>query len=251
MGRHLGVRRTYYQAAQVDRAITTVKDDLAKGRLPWISFKLPHSWEAMANGAGDAWAKDLAIKLSKVDGPVWVAFHHEPENDDDIALWTAMQERLAPLVRGLAPNVAYTIVLTGWNQFYGPKEFALDSLWPKDTKIDMVGIDPYNYYGRVLDGKESTSNANMTDLYFAKLNAWSKANDVPWGIAEIGYSDKASVDHPTWLTDTYNGMLKHGGVAFTYFNSSLNSTAPWVITTSQKQDQFTAVLRGSHVLQFN
>ena len=31
--------------------------DLAAGRLPWISFKLPYSWPDMAAGKGDAWAR--------------------------------------------------------------------------------------------------------------------------------------------------------------------------------------------------
>ena len=51
----------------------------SNGRLPWISFKLPYSWARMAAGDGDAWARDLATKLAQLPGPVWVAFHHEPE----------------------------------------------------------------------------------------------------------------------------------------------------------------------------
>ena len=119
MGQQLGVRRTYYGATQVDKAVSVSKADLAMDRLPWISFKLPYSWAEMAAGKGDAWATDLAAKLNKLDGPVWLAFHHEPEGDGDIKQWTAMQAHLAPIVRAAAPNVAYTIVVTGYHQFYG------------------------------------------------------------------------------------------------------------------------------------
>ena len=119
MGQQLGVRRTYWGATQVDSAVKIAKTDLAAGRLPWISFKLPYGWADMAAGKGDAWIRDLATKLSKLNGPVWLAFHHEPEGDGDIKQWTAMQARLAPIVRSTAPNVAYSIVLTGWHQLYG------------------------------------------------------------------------------------------------------------------------------------
>ena len=40
-------------------------------------------------------------------------------------------------------------------------------------------------------------------------------------------------------TDTYNELKARGGVAFTYFNSNLNSTANWALTTAQKKTQFT------------
>ena len=46
-----------------------------------MSFKLPHSWGEMAAGAGDAWAKNLAARFGRLNGPVWLAFHHEPEGD--------------------------------------------------------------------------------------------------------------------------------------------------------------------------
>jgi hypothetical protein len=84
LGRQLGVRRTFWQSTNVDSAVRTAKADVAANRVPWLSFKLPHSWPDMVAGKGDAWAKDIALKLKAVDGPVWVAFHHEPENDGDI-----------------------------------------------------------------------------------------------------------------------------------------------------------------------
>ncbi len=113
MGHPLGVRRTYWAADQVDVAVSTARRDLRLQRLPWISFKLPYSWEQMRDGRGDGWARALAAKLSQLDGPVWLAFHHEPEGDGDLRAWTGMQARLAPIVRETAPNVAYSIILTG------------------------------------------------------------------------------------------------------------------------------------------
>ena len=247
MDKQLGVRRTFWGATQVDKAVSIAAADLAKGRLPWISFKLPYSWSAMANGQGDAWT-DLATKLSKLDGPVWLAFHHEPEGDGDITQWTAMQAHLAPIVRAAAPNVAYSIVLTGYHQYYGAQQYSLDSLWPKNTKIDLAGFDIYNQYGVVKDGQMNTKGTNMVTQYFSKLKAWSDQTGVPWGIAETGYTDKASEDDPQWVNRTYNELKQYGGKAFAYFNTNLNSIANWELSTQLKKSQYTAAIKDKPTL---
>ena len=90
---------------------------MAHDRVPWLSFKLPYSWADMANGRGDAWAKDLANQLGAVNGPVWVAFHHEPEGDGPIADWVRMQQHLSPIFRA-KPNIAFTVITTGWDTFF-------------------------------------------------------------------------------------------------------------------------------------
>ncbi len=113
MGQQLGVRRTYWGGTRWTRPSRLPRPTWPPAVLPWISFKLPYNWPEMAAGKGDTWVRDLSTKLSKLDGPVWLAFHHEPEGDGDITQWTAMQAHLAPIVRSTAPNVAYSIVLTG------------------------------------------------------------------------------------------------------------------------------------------
>ncbi len=248
MGRQLGVRRTYWGGSGVDSAVKTAKADLAAGRVPWISFKLPHNWADMAAGKGDAWVLDLSTKLSKLDGPVWLAFHHEPEGDGDIKQWTAMQAHLAPIVRAAAPNVAYSIVLTGCSQLYGDKQYSLDSMMPKNTKIDLVGYDVYNKYGAMRDGKEVTKNTDIEAAYFKPFQAWSVKAGVAWGIAETGYTDKAAIDDPQWVSRTFKQLRANGGVAFAYFNTTLNSVANWALTTDAKKAQFTAAIKGTPTL---
>jgi hypothetical protein len=248
MTQGLGIRRTYWGGSQVDKAVATAKGDLANRRLPWISFKLPQSWPNMAAGNGDAWVRDLSIKLSKLDGPVWLAFHHEPEGDGDIKQWTAMQAHLAPIVRSLAPNVAYSIVLTGWHEFFGEAQYKLDNIMPKNTKIDVLGLDVYNRYGAPTNGKIQTTRSNLDRDYFAPTSAWAAKHNMAWGVAESGYTDKAAVDDPTWITQTYNELKARGGVAFTYFNSNLNSTANWALSTTAKKSQYSSANRNKPTL---
>lgn len=244
----LAVRRTFFRAHQVDWALRVAEQDLAAGRLPWISFKFPHSWSEMATGRGDAWARDIARRLARLDGHVWVAFHHEPENDGNIRLWTRTQERLAPIVRSSASNVAYTVILMGYHQVNQGQlvdkasAYSLDNLWP-DTKIDVLGIDPYNYYGAA--GKPATAPTDIVSKYFKPISRWAARNDIQWGVAEIGYTNKTQDEDPRWLQRTHQGLVDHHGVAFSYFNSSLNSVADWRLDTPADFRAFKEVLAGS------
>lgn len=247
LGRRLGIRRTFWTAVQVDKAVATARADVAKGRLPWISFKLPTTWQAMTAGQGDAWARDVATKLATIPGPVWLAFHHEPEGDGDITAWRTMQERLAPLIR-TAPNVAYTIVLTGWNQFFGASQYSLANLWPRNTKIDIAGFDLYNEYGVVKNGKTITTWPDFDRDYFAPIQAWAAQQGVAWGIAETAYTDQAHTRTPTWIKTTYDQMLARGGVAMTYFNTTLNAYGSWALTTDSKRAALATPLTRSAAL---
>ena len=127
-GSRFGIHRTYWQANQQSKAVQRAAVDLQAGRLPWISFKTPTapgsstklSWAQMAAGDGDAWARDLAQQLGGLSGPVWVAVHHEPENDaGDMQDWKRMQQHLAPIFRA-SPNVAFTVIFMGYHQFAAP-----------------------------------------------------------------------------------------------------------------------------------
>ena len=244
LGRPLGVRRTYWGPGQVTSAIQVARQDITAHHIPWISFKLPHNWADMAAGLGDDWAGDLATRLSRVKGPVWVAFHHEPEGDGNMAAWKAMQERLAPIVRRTAPNVAYTAILTGWHQVLGAPRYDLKTVWP-DTTIDIAGFDPYNWYGTLKSsGALDTQHVDMKHVYFDPISRWADSKGIEWAVAETGYTDLAHVVDPTWLAQTFTGLQADHGIAMAYFNSPLNSAATWtwVLASPGKKAAFANVI---------
>ncbi len=247
-GGRLGVRRTYWTAGQVSSAVSVARNDLAHGRLPWISFKLPYSWADMAAGRGDSWAAAVAAQLGRLPGPVWVAFHHEPEGDGDIGTWRRIQERLAPIVRRTARNVAYTVILTGWNELYGDPEFRLSSIWPRGVKIDVAGFDVYNQYGVVRNGTLNTTGTNLRTAYLQPISAWAATRHVAWGLAETGYTDPASVIDPDWIQRTHRQLDEAGGIAFTYFDTTLNSVANWALSTTLKKQAYARARSGAPVL---
>jgi hypothetical protein len=249
MGKTLGVHRTYWGPGSVGSAVKSAAADAAKNRIPWMSFKTPHSWSEMAAGKGDAWARDLATRLKAVDGPVWVAIHHEPEGDGDMQTWKAMQARLAPIMRGTAPNLGYSIILMGYHQLHGDAKYSLSATWP-NTKIDVAGFDIYEKYGVQKSGQPMTTTwKDFVNAYFEPLQAWSKSTGVPWGLAETGYTDAAALKDSGWMSRTYGDMVAHGGIAFSYFNTNLNSQANWALGLTTKKNAFTAVNKSAPTIR--
>jgi hypothetical protein len=249
LGKHLGVHRTYWSAGQVNSAVRTAKADAAANRVPWMSFKPPYSWNSMAHGKGDAWARSLATKMKSVDGPVWVAVYHEPEGDGDIAQWKAMQTHLAPIMRRIAPNLGYSVILMGYHELYGAARYRMNNIWPK-TKIDVAGFDIYEKYGVKKHGHPRTMEwKDLKNKYFAKLRAWSSSSHVPWGLAETGYSDIAAKKHPGWMARNYRYLEQYGGIAFSYFNTTLHSAANWALTTPGKRKAFKRVNESAPVMR--
>jgi PKD repeat protein len=247
-GRNLGVNRRFYTSSQVSSAVTAAQDALAHNRVPWISFKLPYTWEDMAAGKGDAWTLDLVKRLDALDGPVYLAFHHEPEGDGNITAWKQMQERLGPIVRSNSDNVAFTVVLTGWNQLYGDAQYRLDSMMP-NTKVDLVGFDVYEKYGT--NNSSGTMITKWTDFendYFKPLSAWAAAHDMAWGLAETAYDDDAYAVKPDWISQNIALAEKYGAQAWAYFNTGLNNNASgsaWALETAGEQAAFKTGITGT------
>ena len=255
-GRAFGIRRTYWSGSQVTSAINTAAADIAAGRVPWISFKLPASWSAMASGSQDAWLRDLGTRLRALNGEVWVALHHEPENDGDIEQWKAMQRRAAPLVDGGDADVKFTIVFTGWHQFFSTAAtYKMATVWPGDnTGMEVIGIDPYNEYGVTKSGSVNlkASEFDNQTKYYDQLAAFAKAHGTNWAVAETGFTDRAVADKGVgWLAKAYDDMANHPilpGLALTYFDSSLNpiGDSTWAVEkVAAKRAAFVALVKRS------
>jgi hypothetical protein len=140
------------------------------------------------------------------------------------------------------------VILTGWNELYGDAQFRLDNIWPRNVKIDVAGFDVYNQYGVVKDGVTNTKGTNLNTAYFQPISAWAASHDVAWGLAETGYTDPASVVDPDWVKRVYGEMTAQGGIAFTYFDTTLNSVANWALSTEIKKQAYARARVGSPVL---
>lgn len=175
---------------------------------------------------------------------MWVALHHEPEGDGDIEDWRAMQERLGPILRDEADNIGFTVILTGWNQVNRPEEFSLTRVWP-DVEVDVAGFDVYQFYGTERDGIRVGELTDLDSVYFRPFSRWARRQGVAWAVAETGITDHASQRHPQLMSRMHADLVDAGGIALTYFDSSLNSTANWTLGVGAKRAQFAAILAGS------
>ena len=171
MGQQLGIRRTYWGASQVDKGVSRRQDRprraaASRGSASSCPTAGP-TWPTARATPGPATSPP---SCSKLNGPVWLAFHHEPEGDGDIKQWTAMQARLAPLVRGRRRRTWPTRSCSpAGTSSSAPRSTASTSLWPKNTKIDLLGLDIYNKYGVVKDGKERPRRTDWQGDYFGRI----------------------------------------------------------------------------------
>jgi hypothetical protein len=243
-GATLALHRTYYQAPQIDKAVRVATEDLRAGRMPWISFKAPYTWEEMADGAGNAWAADLGDALATVPGPVWLAVHHEPENDGDLDQWTEMQRQIAPIIHARTNNVAYSVIYSSWNTYANGKD-TVATKWPGDQHVDILAVDAYNPYGAIREGKMVTRTLNLEE-YYTKMEAWTRAHGTKaWAIGETGQTPEGAAFDPGWLERSYRDMVAMGGAGFSWFDSSNNSDADWTLDDPIKRNVFKRLLSES------
>ncbi len=144
-GARMGMTRRFYRAHQIEVMREALTTDVAAGILPFASFKAPDEWDAMADGRQDRWLAHLAEAAASLDAPVFLALHHEPENDvDDLrhtpAVWRAMQERFMRMMRD-APLVTPVPVLMRWT--FDPRSGRDVEEWLVDGTV-VQGIDLYN-----------------------------------------------------------------------------------------------------------
>ena len=86
LGRKLAIDHDYYNW---DDPIPTPRQewDASTGRLPFIDWAArdadgtPVAWSAIASGSQDAWIIQRADAVKAFGSPMYLAFHHEPEDD--------------------------------------------------------------------------------------------------------------------------------------------------------------------------
>ena len=153
-----------------------------------------------------------------------------------------MQEHLAPIVRAAARNVAFTVILTGFHQLFGDPAWRLEEAWPRDTTIDVAAFDIYTEFGSVKAGRVVEDWPDLRDDWFAPLGEWAREQGVAWGLAETGVTDEAFTREPGLISRNFEDLVAEGAIAFSYFDSPLNTPASFELTGADKIADFAAVL---------
>lgn len=247
VGRHeataavsMGLRRTYFGWDNRMKAVTMAKADLAAGRLPWVSFKTP-AWAAVASGAHDAQLDELLRALDATGGPVWVTFHHEPENDGLVAAeWRAMQVKVRERMDATGvKNLAFASVLMSWT--FDPRSGRNPDDWFVPGIWDFAGIDHYS---------ESTTNTSVELPMWVNTRAYYHARGLKIAIGEWGNrgTDASAADEMAAFYDAAIGSGASGKgqiIGLAYFDSDLNSPKGGWTLYGAPLDRFRALMTAS------
>jgi hypothetical protein len=235
-GASLSVRRTFWQWADADGGtndpmFVSVRGDLAKNRLPFISVKSP-GWKDVADGKYDAILDTMLKQLDSYGKPIWIAFHHEPEGgggsnapDDPGGApeWRRMQTKIRARMTALGTkNIAFMAVMMSytWNNASGrtPNDWWVPGIW------DVYCVD---HYRDNISGDMFTAN-------WPAFVTWIEAKGLPYCLGEWGNrgTDATAASEMQAFWD-WNFTNKKDVVAYSYFDSALNSASgSWELTAS-------------------
>jgi hypothetical protein len=233
----LSLRRTFFQwSHRTGYLITIASDDLAHGRLPWVSVKTP-SWADMAAGLHDDEIDELLSALDALQGPVWLTVHHEPEGGGGVnepddpagpAGHVAMNRRVRERLEALGvDNVALAPILMTWTWAAAsgrdPEE------WWAPGIYDFLGVDHYQ-----------DSESTLLTSRWAEIRLWAANKGVTLAVGEWGMrgTDAAAGQR---VRDWYQAAIASAAdgagarvVGLAAFDSGLNSpSGSWELLGEQ------------------
>ena len=202
IGRRFAIDHYYYQwTDSFPNAAQTWT--VGQGRTPFINWKAGGSWSAIANGSQDAVIIAHADAIKSFGYPIYLSFHHEPE--DDLGSFGSPSRLCGgvPPHRGRVPRPGRLErrvrvdddVVDVRTQAPGGTPWTTTPVMPTST---TSVADGYNWYpGRA--GDDWTSFQEI----FTDTNAFAIAHNKPWMVVEFGAQEDPAVPgrKAQWLLD--------------------------------------------------
>ena len=219
-------RRVFSTLANTAGAVRTARSEVAAGRLPVLSFKVPGSdWAGVANGRYDATLRTLASQLAAVPGRVFVTLHHEPTGDGSPSAYAAMMRHALPIL-GAPSNVDAGPIVNGfwWSDGAQGLSDAQIAQWlPADVLAvsEVVAADTYQ-------GGNAANPGEDAGVKIRNMSRW--ADRV--GVKRLGIGEYNGVDARS-IKAAGDAILADPRFAFAdIFNSSNNNRAgiDWTLT---------------------
>jgi hypothetical protein len=193
IGRKLAIDHQYYRW---DEAIPTSQQewDASTGRLPFVNWSAERRdgsavmWSAIADGSQDDWIVERADAFKDYGFPIYLAFHHEPENDvgrlGTPEEYAAAFRHIVTVFRSRGvTNVAFVWTMMSWT-FDTRSGRDAETYYPGDAYVDFIGVDGFNSYpGRAGAPWESFHDIFQSSNYFAALH------NTPWMVVETGVQE--------------------------------------------------------------
>lgn len=219
-------RRIFGDLASPDGALRLAAGEVAAGRMPVLSFKVPgNDWAGAAAGRYDPALRQLTGRLDRLPGRVFVTLHHEPSGDGTPARYAAMQRHVLPLL-GAPANVDAGVVVNGfwWSAGRQGLTDAEIAAWLPASVLrvaEVVAADTYQ-------GGTAARPGENAGVKIKRMSAWATRKGVKrLGIGEFNGLDAASVSAAT------GAVLADRRFSFAcIFNSSVNNRdgVNWVLT---------------------
>lgn len=246
MGRKLDVHRIY-DVWDDPQPNSITSWTVANGRTPALSIKADRRngstvrWASIAAGQEDATIRAQARGLKALNAPLFLALHHEPENDPGHgtpAEFVAAWRHYVNVFRAEgASNVSFTWIMMAWSF---ERSSIADSFYPGDDVVDILAADGYNWFGTAPD-KEWRSLAAALDAFAS----WSAPHGKPLMVAEYGTLEDPAVPgrKAAWIAEAAAAMKAMPGLKVAlYFHAPVEF--PWWIDSSPSSvDAFAAMGR--------
>jgi hypothetical protein len=188
IGRRLDVAHAYHQWAD---AFPTAAEQrvAARGTDLFLAWKPDVPWPRVASGAEDATIDAAASRVAGFGRRVYIAFHHEPEDQVGSSYGSAADYAAAfrhVVERFRARGVGNAVFV--WNVMGAVKWYGLytGGLYPGDDVVDWIAWDPYNW--GACRGERWTSFAGVVAPFYSWLGAHGHG-DKPFMLGEYGTVD--------------------------------------------------------------
>ena len=236
IGRKFDIDHEYYRW---NDAIPTSQQrwDASTGRLPFVNWLSANSngsvipWSSIADGSQDPWIIQRADAFRAFGSPIYLAFHHEPEND--LSRFGSPQDYAAAFrhivdvfrAEGVM-NVAFVWNMMGWS-FNSRSGIDVNAFYPGDDYVDFVGGDGYNKYPQ--DGSWVSFQQIFQPIY-----DFAVAHGKPLMVAEYGVmEDPNDPSHKgQWFRDALVTLQSWPQLKAMVYYDVEKDGRPWITDSS-------------------
>jgi hypothetical protein len=185
-------RRIFGQLDSPSNALKLASGEVAAGRMPIVSFKVPNNdWAGVAAGKYDTQLRSVTSSLAALKGKVFVTLHHEPAGDGTPADYAAMMRHALPILGAPTTVDAGPIVNGFWwsKKAQGLTDAEIAQWLPSDVLrlSETVAADTYQ-------GGTTANPGENAAVKIQGLSAWATRVGVKsLGIGEYNGLDAASI----------------------------------------------------------
>ena len=225
MGARLSLHRMFFNPREHPRDGSPSPADIRVGRMPYLSTKVPNNdWRGVARGEYDGWLRAMARGLGRINRPIFLSLHHEPENDrNDLAGrrprdFVAMNNHALEIFDRFAPKVSVFPTLQGWmhrSRHNNPRAW-----YVRDAAI--YGVDIYN--GWSLDNGQRWRSF---PYLLGEVKPYTHGKPIAIGEYGCRTDPRRPGRAAHWMRTAYKTAVRRNVVAMSYFNSDNARHGSW------------------------